>query len=298
MWWQLNSPSTVSGWSKSHSFISPRTSHRLNSSTICSERHSFLDALRDILEECLAEDARPEILQRHLPDVRNVIANLLPALRDKQSTFWKLVSERKCRLGAGSHSHHEDRSSVSSYPGDAAGSQGSPHRSNPDPGRTSGSSLGKNVTTPIHGTNSPLHPLLVAESDGSEYVNVSEVPQSSSIGDTDLLSSTPHQYTFQHTVTPSATTKFDRQLQGGRLITRPPHQPFHPPVQMPQQSPAVPGRTKIDELDSYLDSQSTTTNVRVSCPRDSILPPTRGQLRSPLFHFQFFTSSLQGNQYS
>ncbi len=50
---------------------------------------SIPDDLRNILEQCLAEDASEENLNLYLPDVRQVVTNLLHGLRQKQLIYRK-----------------------------------------------------------------------------------------------------------------------------------------------------------------------------------------------------------------
>ncbi|KAJ6610236.1 actin interacting protein 3-domain-containing protein [Mycena sp. CBHHK59/15] len=51
------------------------------------------DDLRNVLEQCLAEDATPENLELYLPTVRQIITNLLQGLRGKQSIYRRIVSD-------------------------------------------------------------------------------------------------------------------------------------------------------------------------------------------------------------
>ena len=56
---------------------------------------SVPDDLRNVLEQCLAEDATPENLAIYLPTVRQIITNLLQGLRGKQSLYRKIVSDHR-----------------------------------------------------------------------------------------------------------------------------------------------------------------------------------------------------------
>ena len=58
-----------------------------------SELHSVPDDLRNVLEQCLAEDATEENLGVYLPEVRQIITNLLQGLRQKQVQYRKLHRE-------------------------------------------------------------------------------------------------------------------------------------------------------------------------------------------------------------
>ncbi|THU80528.1 AIP3-domain-containing protein [Dendrothele bispora CBS 962.96] len=77
---------------------------------------SVPDDLRNVLEQCLAEDANPENLELYLPTVRQIITNLLQGLRGKQSIYRRLVSDHKHRSGSDGSGHErtESRSSRSS----------------------------------------------------------------------------------------------------------------------------------------------------------------------------------------
>lgn len=58
-----------------------------------SELHSVPDDLRNVLEQCLAEDASEENLGIYLPEVRQIITNLLQGLRQKQVQYRKFHRE-------------------------------------------------------------------------------------------------------------------------------------------------------------------------------------------------------------
>ncbi|KAF8654664.1 hypothetical protein AX16_003481 [Volvariella volvacea WC 439] len=59
-----------------------------------SELMSVPNDLRNVLEQCLAEDATPENLEIYLPEVRQIITGLLNGLRTKQTLYRRVVSER------------------------------------------------------------------------------------------------------------------------------------------------------------------------------------------------------------
>jgi Actin interacting protein 3 len=63
---------------------------------------SVPEDLRNVLEQCLAEDATPDNLEIYLPTVRQIITNLLQGLRGKQSIYRQIVSD---------HRHKSDQSS-------------------------------------------------------------------------------------------------------------------------------------------------------------------------------------------
>ncbi|KAG5647445.1 hypothetical protein DXG03_009375 [Asterophora parasitica] len=71
------------------------------------------DDLRNVLEQCLAEDATPENLELYLPTVRRVITDLLTGLRGKQSIYRRMVSDhrRGSDQSGGGHDRTESRSS-------------------------------------------------------------------------------------------------------------------------------------------------------------------------------------------
>jgi len=56
---------------------------------------SVPDDLRNVLEQCLAEDATPDNLEIYLPTVRQIITNLLQGLRGKQSVYRRIMSDHK-----------------------------------------------------------------------------------------------------------------------------------------------------------------------------------------------------------
>ena len=56
-----------------------------------SDISNFPYELRTVLEECLSEEATGSNLARHLPRVRQIIANLLQGLRNKQPLYWNAV---------------------------------------------------------------------------------------------------------------------------------------------------------------------------------------------------------------
>lgn len=51
------------------------------------------DDLRNVLEQCLAEEASPENLDLYLPNVRQIITSLLQGLRSKQAIYRKIPRE-------------------------------------------------------------------------------------------------------------------------------------------------------------------------------------------------------------
>jgi len=86
------------------------------------------DDLRTVLEQCLAEDATPENLELYLPNVRQIITNLLQGLRGKQSIYRRIVSDHRHRSGGTDNDRPDSRSTRSSGTGrreNAHRSQGS-----------------------------------------------------------------------------------------------------------------------------------------------------------------------------
>lgn len=73
------------------------------------------DDLRNVLEQCLAEDATAENLEVYLPTVRQIITNLLQGLRGKQSIYRRIVSDHRHRSeqSADGRSDRDSRSSRS-----------------------------------------------------------------------------------------------------------------------------------------------------------------------------------------
>ncbi|KAJ7876793.1 bud site selection protein 6 [Mycena leptocephala] len=72
------------------------------------------DDLRNVLEQCLAEDATPDNLELYLPSVRQIITNLLQGLRGKQSIYRRIVSDHRRSEQSGSGSGSERAESRSS----------------------------------------------------------------------------------------------------------------------------------------------------------------------------------------
>ncbi|KAG6891214.1 hypothetical protein C0995_008466 [Termitomyces sp. Mi166 len=67
------------------------------------------DDLRNVLEQCLAEDATPENLEIYLPTVRRIITDLLTGLRGKQSIYRRL--QQKSGDSMNGHERTDSRSS-------------------------------------------------------------------------------------------------------------------------------------------------------------------------------------------
>ncbi|KAI9451759.1 actin interacting protein 3-domain-containing protein [Lactarius psammicola] len=72
-----------------------------------SELLGFPDELRAVLEECLSEEASSATLDRYLPQVRNIVTNLLKGLRGKQHLFRQIVSNNRPRSDASGHSRSD-----------------------------------------------------------------------------------------------------------------------------------------------------------------------------------------------
>lgn len=63
------------------------------------------------MEQCLAEDATPENLDLYLPNVRQIITNLLQGLRGKQSIYRRIVSDHRHRSRDTNHQRTDSRTS-------------------------------------------------------------------------------------------------------------------------------------------------------------------------------------------
>ena len=72
---------------------------------------SVPDDLRNVLEQCLAEDATPDNLDLYLPNVRQIITNLLQGLRGKQSIYRRIVADHRHRSGESHHQRTDSRMS-------------------------------------------------------------------------------------------------------------------------------------------------------------------------------------------
>ncbi|KAG7093572.1 hypothetical protein E1B28_007242 [Marasmius oreades] len=79
-----------------------------------SELMTVPDELRQVLEQCLSEDATVENLDLYLPTVRGIITNLLQGLRGKQALYRRMVSDHKHRSDLGHQRSDSSRLSRSS----------------------------------------------------------------------------------------------------------------------------------------------------------------------------------------
>lgn len=64
------------------------------------------DDLRNVLEQCLAEDPSKENLEIYLPTVRSIITNLLQGLRRKQDVYRRVASDQRRDSSATNHTNH------------------------------------------------------------------------------------------------------------------------------------------------------------------------------------------------
>ncbi|GAA5821873.1 hypothetical protein JCM10212_004296 [Sporobolomyces blumeae] len=115
--------------------------------------------LRVCLETCLSDAPSQATLERHLPQVRQIIIGLLHGLREKQRLYRDGVAARRAREG------QERTGSVASVASSAAGSTGS---------YGTGSASNPNVTGPIsNGGQQPLTPTSAGRSkeDLRRFVN-------------------------------------------------------------------------------------------------------------------------------
>ncbi|EDR14081.1 uncharacterized protein LACBIDRAFT_229313, partial [Laccaria bicolor S238N-H82] len=71
------------------------------------ELMSVPNDLRNVLEQCLAEDATSDNLEIYLPTVREIITNLLQGLRGKQSIYRRIMSDQRHRSGEQGHERTE-----------------------------------------------------------------------------------------------------------------------------------------------------------------------------------------------
>ncbi|KAF8202478.1 actin interacting protein 3-domain-containing protein [Pholiota molesta] len=95
--------------------------------------------LRNVLEQCLAEEATPEHLELYLPTVRQIITNLLQGLRGKQSIYRRIVSDHRHRSG-NSDTDRTSRSSASAARREGHRSQGSQQGTDIERGESDGMS--------------------------------------------------------------------------------------------------------------------------------------------------------------
>ncbi|TFK51972.1 hypothetical protein OE88DRAFT_1658715 [Heliocybe sulcata] len=51
--------------------------------------------LRNVLEQCLAEDPSPQVLGQYMPTVRQIIYNLLEGLKSKQEDYKRVAGGRR-----------------------------------------------------------------------------------------------------------------------------------------------------------------------------------------------------------
>ncbi|KZT25157.1 hypothetical protein NEOLEDRAFT_1093001 [Neolentinus lepideus HHB14362 ss-1] len=51
--------------------------------------------LRTVLEQCLAEDPSQQVLEQHMPTVRQILYNLLEGLKSKQNDYWRVAGGRR-----------------------------------------------------------------------------------------------------------------------------------------------------------------------------------------------------------
>ncbi|KAG6810005.1 hypothetical protein H0H92_013730 [Tricholoma furcatifolium] len=88
-----------------------------------SELMTVPDELRNVLEQCLAEDATPENLELYLPTVRRIITDLLTGLRGKQSIY------RRLQTRSGDPTNGHERTDSRSSRGERSSKREQGHRS-------------------------------------------------------------------------------------------------------------------------------------------------------------------------
>ncbi|KAG8896206.1 Bud site selection protein 6 [Tulasnella sp. 408] len=92
------------------------------------EMRSVIEDLGNVLETCPAEDAAAGTLERFLPQVREIITDLLQCLRNKQSQFHAMNQERAQR-----RAERQNSTSTSASEGQSYGRSGSKSRPPPSP---------------------------------------------------------------------------------------------------------------------------------------------------------------------
>ncbi|TFY80582.1 hypothetical protein EWM64_g3430 [Hericium alpestre] len=60
-----------------------------------SDLYSIPQELRTVLENCLSEEPSPQVFEMYMPQVRQIMYNLLQGLRGKQSAYWRAVGGRQ-----------------------------------------------------------------------------------------------------------------------------------------------------------------------------------------------------------
>lgn len=69
---------------------------------ISSDIHSIPNELRTVLEQCLAEDPSPDVVNAFMPAVRRVLYKLLKGLQARQDA-WKSINANENSHDAGSY---------------------------------------------------------------------------------------------------------------------------------------------------------------------------------------------------
>ncbi|KAF8159654.1 actin interacting protein 3-domain-containing protein [Crassisporium funariophilum] len=130
------------------------------------------DDLRNVLEQCLAEDATPENLEIYLPSVRLIITNLLQGLRGKQSIYRRIVSDHRHKSGDAAHERTDSRSSRTNGPTRGEGSNRSRGSSRPttEEERSDAGSLSRRAGQPSGSRRRDLISQSSSQQDGSSFV--------------------------------------------------------------------------------------------------------------------------------
>ncbi|KAI0819607.1 actin interacting protein 3-domain-containing protein [Trametes gibbosa] len=216
------------------------------------ELSSVPDDLREVLEECLSEDATPDNLERFLPRVRKIITQLLQGLRAKQSIYRRIVQDHRQRPEGSdrdSRSSRSDRVREESVPPrpSSRGPGDVPARSKTPSSRRKPSSS-DNTLPPVPATNSssdqpfvggfaapPVTNTLSADSDNPRQRASTPVQPRSSLSQ---MNSIPLPRAYSTSSADPSFPRDPRQQTNGFGSPEPPQQP-PPPVQAP-----VPGHVK------------------------------------------------------
>ncbi len=207
--------------------------------------------LRMILEACLAEEPSPATLEQYLPQVRQIITNLLQGLRVKQSQYRRLTDRRSSRKedptresedlkslrrgsGSGGGASREDRRSTTpEVPSDRERSSQVPRRND--------SLLPSSVPQTIGDSPSDSPPRIRVEGDVSPQSTPPSRPGSSSLqtmGSSDSVSSVTTSTTVGEDLRRGKSLPFSRTPSEARSTPTPPPLPAIPlPVTPPAVSP-------------------------------------------------------------
>ncbi|KAK0528193.1 Bud site selection protein 6 [Tilletia horrida] len=91
--------------------------------------------LRTCLEECLSEEASPQVLEVHLPRIREIIIGLLQGLKMKQAEYKQLLFVQRANSTASTSAPSGASSSANTAAAASASAQGGAHVAGPRPQR-------------------------------------------------------------------------------------------------------------------------------------------------------------------